>query len=114
MTTRNVYGTVETNYLPNMGDIHDQHGDSSAVDWNDQDLKAITRLRLLSDPGLPFWDISYCYGILKDGKLCKVDFPFSQLPKKNMFGEILYWAKREKVFAKGLGLFDQSVITKVC
>ena len=57
------YGYSETNPLPASGHP-ERHG---RVYWDDPRLKRITRLRLLSDPGFPLWDVSYCYGVLHDG-----------------------------------------------
>lgn len=74
--------------------------------WSDPRLVKITRLRLVSDPGFPAWDVSYCHGQLRDGTPVAVEVPFSQLPKKNLMRSILMYAKRDKVFAKGLGLFS--------
>jgi len=76
------------------------------VDWTDKRLAKITRLRLLSDPGYPAWDVSYCYGQLKNGANVKVDLPFRQLPKRGVIGTILKYAKKDGVYAKGLGIFD--------
>ena len=76
------------------------------VYWNDPRLKKITRLRLLSDPGFPAWDVSYCHGELKDGTPCTVTLPFDQLRKKKINSDIIDYAKRDKVYAKGLGIFD--------
>ena len=77
-----------------------------SVDWDDKDLVKITRLRLLSDPGYPAWDVSYCFGQLRDGTNVRVSLPFSQLPKRDVIGTILKYAKRDKVYAKGLGIFE--------
>ena len=77
-----------------------------SVDWDDKDLAKITRLRLLSDPGHPVWDVSYCFGQLRDGTNVRVGLPFSNLPKRSVIGTILKYAKRDKVYAKGLGIFD--------
>jgi hypothetical protein len=52
------------------------------------------------------WDVSYCHGVLKDFTPVIVDLPFNQLPKKNMFGEIIKYARQDKVYAKGLGVFE--------
>jgi hypothetical protein len=35
---------------------------------------------LLSDPGYPNWDVSYCHGVL-NGRHVNVRLPFSDLPK---------------------------------
>lgn len=66
----------------------------------------MTRLRLLSDPGHPVWDVSYCHGVNSDGKACEVELPFDQLPKKGMRRAIVWYAKKDGIFAKGLGILD--------
>ena len=83
------------------------------VDWDTPYLK-VTRLRMVSDHGFPYWDISYCYGVL-NGKHVRVRLPFSQIPKPYApqakalgFGRgfIINEAKKAGVFAKGLGILD--------
>lgn len=74
------------------------------VEWNAKGLK-ITRMRMISDSGFPFWDISYCHGIL-NGKKVEVILPFSQLSKFGWKGEIINYAKRQGIYAKGLGILD--------
>lgn len=98
----------ESNGLTNGGVYHTAHYENHAgrVSWNDARLAKITRLRLLTDPGFPAWDVSYCHGVLKDGQTCDVDLPFSQLPKRGMDRAIVAHAKRDSVYAKGLGIFD--------
>lgn len=75
-----------------------------AVYWDHPGLK-ITRLRLLSDPGFPVWDVSYCHGQIGNEPV-EVELPFSQLPKRSIQRAIVAYAKRDKVFAKGTGIFD--------
>lgn len=79
-------------------------------DWADPALAKIVRLRMLTDRGFPFYDVSYCWGVLKDGTKVKVDLPFSQLPKRSFGGgsyklAILAYARRDGVYAKGLDIF---------
>jgi hypothetical protein len=102
---RSVYGCNETAGLVHGREYHAQVS-TRIVDWTDKSLKRITRLRLLSDPGYPAWDVSYCHGELKDGTLVHVQVPFSQLPKRNMNKVIIHYAQKDKVFAKGLRIFD--------
>lgn len=94
----------ETNGLVNgiayHGDRHSQEGGISKVCWTTLGLE-ITRLRLLSDPGFPFWDVSYCFGVL-DGRHVDVQLPFSQLPKRNMKTFLYNEAKATGKFIKGL------------
>lgn len=82
---------------------HKSRGDTETVYWTTPGLE-ITRLRLLSDPGFPVWDVSYCHGIL-DGEHVDVELPFSQLPKfgKGGMKAALYKeAKSTGCFIKGL------------
>lgn len=102
---RNVYGTRETNGLVDGQDYHAKAREVT-VRWNDPQLARVVRLRLLSDPGYPMWDVSYCHGVLKDGTLCHVELPFSQLSKRRMRAEIVEYAKADKVYALTLGVFN--------
>ncbi len=82
---------------------HNQEDGIDTVSWTEPGLE-ITRLRLLSDPGFPAWDVSYCHGIL-DGRHVDVELPFSQLPKygKGGYKAALYAeAKKTGKFIKGL------------
>ena len=99
-----MYGAQETNGLENPSSHHDQWRNAKTVYWTEPGLK-IVRLRLLSDPGLDFWDVSYCQGIV-NGIPVMVDLPFSQLPRPGATKEIVRWAKIDKVFAKGIGILD--------
>lgn len=101
---RNVYGTHETNGLENGQSYHDI--ERRDVQWTEPGLR-ITRLRLVSDPGFPVWDVSYCHGMLRDGTPVAVELPFSQVPKGKKFASfIVEWAKREGVYARGIGILD--------
>lgn len=86
-------------------EYHDSRPDNPRkVDWTEPGLK-ITRLRLLSDPGFPFWDVSYCHGMVGEEHV-DVDLPFNQVPKGGFRRFIVERGKRDGVFVKGLGLFD--------
>lgn len=108
---RNIYGAKETNGLANgiayhqanAANTHPDYQDCPC-DWTTPGLK-VTRLRLLTDPGFPFWDVSYCDGIL-DGHHVRVQLPFSQLNRGNVSRQIIAYAKRDRVYAKGLGILD--------
>ena len=97
---RNMYGTIETNGLPSGSNYHIQYANAPSVPWDIEGL-TITRLRLLSDPGFPVWDVSYCHGML-DGKPVRVNLPFSQLPKRSMKRALYGEAKKTGRFIKGL------------
>jgi hypothetical protein len=119
-----MYGVHETNPLTER-QRELQQAAGRQVDWTTPGLK-ITRLRLLSDPGFPFWDVSYCYGIL-NGEPVSVSLPFSQLRKRythvrdpisrnlrkldkstapTLAEQIIMYAKRDGLYAKGLGILD--------
>jgi|688.fasta_scaffold186882_3 hypothetical protein len=114
---RDKYGAHEINGLPAGGqqallDRLAADGDAE-VYWSDPKLARITRLRLLGDRDFPFFDLSYCYGELKDGRMCRVTLPFHQLRKARWKSELLEWAKRDRVYAKGLGLFAPDTVSWV-
>lgn len=68
----------------------------------------ISRLRLLSDRGFPFWDVSYCHAKLPDGSIVTVNTNgHSQFPRRGLKAALIQWAKDEGVFAKGIGLLDE-------
>lgn len=79
---------------------HNQEDGLDEVDWTEPGL-VITRLRLLSDPGFPAWDVSYCHGMLK-GRHVDVRLPFSQLPKYGMKAALFKEAKATGKFINGL------------
>lgn len=103
------YSAMNTNPIENLDPAHQTTADSPTVDWTDPNLARITRLRFVSDPGYPMWDLSYCIGLLRDGTPCRVQVPFFQVPKQNVTGTILDHARRDRVFAKGLGLLDDAL-----
>lgn len=76
------------------------------VPWNDPDLARITRLRFLSDRGYPYWDVSYCHGVMKNGEMCDVQLPFQQVRKNAVNADVVMYAKKDGVYVKGLGIFD--------
>lgn len=79
----------------------------------DQDLVRIVRLRLLTDSGFPWWDISYCYGQLRDGRFVHVNLGHGQLRKANggYKANLIEIFKEAGRFAKGMGVFDDGVIS---
>ncbi len=103
------HGVSETNPIDEAGHKlrEDVYKDYIVVEWTDPQLAKIERLRLLSDPGYPVWDVHYCYGRLKNGQAVKVDLPFDQLRKnRSINSQIIEYAKKDGVYAKGLGIFD--------
>ena len=100
---------METNPLP--AGWHDRDRNET-VDWTDPRLEEITRLRLLSDPGFPAWDVSYCHGRLKDGTEVRVSLPLNSLPTFRFKAAIVNHATEDGVYAKGLRIF--AAISTLC
>ena len=94
----------ETNPLPS-SDYH-KVDRSTTVAWDDARLASISRFRLLTDPGFPMWDVSYCHGILKDGRECRVALPFDQLPKRGMNAFLIAELNKAKLNGHKLGIWD--------
>lgn len=103
-------GAYASNALVNPKEYHDQFNNARTVPWTTKGLR-ITRLSLLSDPGYPFWDVSYCHGELH-GELVRVALPFSDLPKRAVSKTIIEYAVRAGVYAKGTGIFE--AISTLC
>jgi hypothetical protein len=110
MSMKDLYGCSEVAPLT---DVQREARDEikRKVPWDTPGLK-VWRLRLLSDPGFPVWDVSYCHGTLSDGEHVSVDLPFNQLPKRGLRRAIVAYAKRYKVYAQGLGILDN--ISTLC
>ena len=98
-----------------LADGHAYHAEKiqATVNWSTKGLHDV-RLRLLSDPGFPYWDVSYCVGYLGKGFDYKVRviLPFGQIPKgtdKNRVSTKMWLveeARKHGVYAKGIGLLD--------
>lgn len=103
------YGVDQTNPLSyDLRAEMEAAGRLDRVDWTDPDLAQIVRFRLITDPGFPVWDVSYCLGRRRDGSLVDVGLPFSQLRKGNggWKRSIVEYAQEAGVNAKRLGFFD--------
>jgi hypothetical protein len=91
-----------------IADLRESIDHTRVVEWDDPDLVEILRFRLIGctrSPEYPFWDISYCYGRLRTGERCRVDFPFQQLPR-NWKPALVARGREAGVYVKGLGFFD--------
>jgi hypothetical protein len=105
----NDYGVFESN--PISEGHHDRYDNAPEVFWTEKGLK-ITRLRLLSDPGFPYWDVSYCHGEV-DGEPVVVQLPFDQIPKGRRFWKFLVAVGRKHgVYVKGV--LDDEAISMLC
>ena len=77
------------------------------VTLDDPRLATITRLRLLTDPGFPYWDLSYCHGRLDNGTEVTVILPWYQFSKKNGLNrELIAMCSEAGVYGKGLDIFN--------
>lgn len=74
------------------------------------DLVRITRLRLISDPGYPWWDLSYCYGELRDGTEVRVQLDRYEFSKRFLKRELVQMCKDAGVFLRDITC--ESVISK--
>ena len=68
----------------------------------------ITRLRILSDPGSRYADVSYCHGELPDGTPVRIINAPLGISYYRLKHDLVEWAKEEGVFAKGLGLLNEA------
>lgn len=110
---RGRYGELESNGWSR--EEHDEwlNANMPTVQLEDKRLKRIKRLRLLSDPGFPFWDVSYCYGLLDDGTKVRVQLPRHQFSKAKWRSELYDMCREAGVYGKGLGLFDAETVSRV-
>lgn len=106
------YGVHETGPLWMSGISHDQvRHDLGKFSLADKRVVKIERLRLLTDRGFPWWDISYCYGRLATGELVNVDLGTYQIEKAGRGSvskaHLIRIAKNAGRWAKGVGLLEQ-------
>jgi hypothetical protein len=108
------YGVNEENPLWTSEVTHETIQDE--VQLNDPRLDRIARLRLLGDSdgwAYPYLDVSYCYGVLKDGTHVRVHLPEHSFPKRGLKKALVEMAKEAGVYAKGLGLLDDNIISRL-
>lgn len=77
------------------------------VRHDDPALVEIVRLRYLSDPGFPMWDLSYAWGKTADGKVVRVIPPAScgQIPKRRPASALLdRWPDLRRLVPSGFVL----------
>lgn len=105
-TDRSYYGAQEVNGLIDAQAAHDAVDRSETVALHDPRLVRIVRLRLLTDPGFPFFDLSYCYGRLNDGRVVTVDLPHYQFAKRGLNRDLYAMCVKAGVNGKQLGIYD--------
>lgn len=109
---RDSYGVLESNGItPELRSEMDKA--ERTVGLSDPALARIFRLRLVSDPGFPFWDLSYCFGRLKDGTVVRVQLPEYQFPKRELNAALIRMCREAGVYGKALGIFDPEVVSKL-
>lgn len=109
------YGNIEINPLPeNLRNFKWK----ATVDWTDEQLARIVRLRLIRPSyeeqryGAKWYDVSYCYGFLKDGTPVRVIGLGHLIPVKgNLQVNLVQLGREHKVYVKGLGLLDEDVVS---
>lgn len=66
-------------------EVNPQEGEYEAPEYelylDDPELARITRIRLLSDPGYPFWDVSYVHGEDREGRKVRVTVDWFQIKR---------------------------------
>ena len=111
------YGVREDNPLwVSETQLSDIDNDRGPVTLDDPDLVKITRLRLLGDSdgwAYPYLDVSYCYGRLADGTHVRVDLGVYHFPKRGLKRALVELAQKHGRYAKGLGLLDDNVISRL-
>lgn len=101
------YGVTQTNGIEDVSAWQTFVSEAGTSYLGDPELARITRLRLLTERGYPYFDISYCYGELKDGTSVRLDGMPMHLSRRNPKGDLIKLAQEAGVFAKGLGLLDE-------
>ena len=81
------------------------------VHITDSRLARIVRFRVLGDPDFPYLDVSYIYGVLDDGTKVRVYDPGWTLRLRSLKRDIVAHAKPLGLYAKGLGLLDDNVLS---
>lgn len=108
------YGVQQDNPLWMAGDFSDVDH-KRTVKLSDKSLVKILRLRLLTDPGYPHWEVSYCWGLLADGSKVCVDLGNDHIRKGKRGvpsrAHLVDLAREAGRFAAGLGLLDTDVIS---
>lgn len=109
------YGVNEDNPIDCAAYDHTAVDYSDYVPLTDPRLASVDRLRLLTEPGYPYYDISYVWGTLRDGRHVRINTDRMHLerarPGKSLKAIIVEWAKEEGFNAKRLGMLTDSVVS---
>lgn len=66
-----------------------------------KDKIVLERLRLLTDPFLPFYDVSYCHALVNGQPSEIIDFP-SEIPKRGTTRYLVDACKRQGIYIKDI------------
>lgn len=111
------YGVSEDNPIDlaayNHESVDYMEGD---IPLSDKRLVRIDRIRLLTEPGYPAYDVSYVYGTLRDGRHVRVDLGTYRIAKgakggKSLKAHLVDLAKAAGRHAHGLHMLDADVIS---
>lgn len=84
------------------------------VPLSDKRVRHIERLRLLTSPGCPVWDVSYVWGSGTGRKeLFRVDLGVHQFPRQGLTGALIATFKEAGRYAKTMDVFEPGVQSKV-
>lgn len=103
------YGVQETNNVAEFTDDFPAFLDTvqGTVELGDPELVKITRLRLIgASREYPYWDLSYCYGELRDGTNVRVDLGEYRFGRYTYKHELVELCKAAGRYGKGMGIFD--------
>ena len=110
----NEYGVFESNGIDAVPEHIRNAKRTRYVSLTDPDLARVDRLRLVSDWDFPWWDISYCWGTMRDGEAVRVDMEGIEITRgkgKSIQRQIVEHCDRYGVYAKGLGLLDPDTVS---
>lgn len=101
-----MHGVRETNPLDvSYRELQQTIDRQNPVAFTDPRLVRILRLRLISDPGHPEWEVSYCDGELEDGTRVAVSIPWQFFRKRGLNGELFRMCKESGRHGKRLGIY---------
>jgi hypothetical protein len=96
------YGTIEINPLPSKN-YHDL--DRKTISWyslTKSDKITATRLRLLTSPNYPWFDVSY-FHLTVNGEHVEIrDIPIDKLGRKTYKSELIQACKDQGIFVKDI------------
>ena len=109
------YGVRESNPLGDEGHNWDNF-EQDAITLAELQRRGgrVCRLRMLTEPGTPFLDISYVHGVLPNGRNVHINVQDSPMLRKGRgskpyMSDMIEWAKREGVYGKRIGMLDEGV-----